>query len=134
MPVKYYCPKCSKRFVEWGAEKLGFKCPYCQDEEMTRLGSHGAPVKTKPSLKKKAAKKGKAAKSKKAAVVPKLAKTVDVDLPDKSLDADFGLTEEILTISDDDNENIVDADEGLPADLAFGFVAPPVGEVSPDSK
>lgn len=27
MPVKYECPKCGRRFAEWGAEKLGFKCP-----------------------------------------------------------------------------------------------------------
>jgi len=27
MPVKYQCPKCGRRFAEWGAEKLGFKCP-----------------------------------------------------------------------------------------------------------
>lgn len=30
MAVKYQCPKCGRRFTEWGAEKLGFKCP--QDE------------------------------------------------------------------------------------------------------
>ena len=27
MPVKYECPKCGRRFTEWGAEKVGFKCP-----------------------------------------------------------------------------------------------------------
>jgi len=27
MPVKYQCPKCGRRFAEWGAEKFGFTCP-----------------------------------------------------------------------------------------------------------
>ncbi len=28
MPGKYECPKCGRKFTEWGAEKLGFKCPH----------------------------------------------------------------------------------------------------------
>lgn len=38
MPVKYYCPKCDRRFVDWGAEKLGYKCPDCEDKVLIRLG------------------------------------------------------------------------------------------------
>lgn len=29
MAVKYECPKCGRRFIDWGAEKLGYKCPGC---------------------------------------------------------------------------------------------------------
>ncbi|MFM1921708.1 MAG: hypothetical protein RLZZ303_3342 [Candidatus Hydrogenedentota bacterium] len=27
MAVKYECPKCGRRYIDWGAEKLGYKCP-----------------------------------------------------------------------------------------------------------
>jgi len=52
MPIKYECPKCGRRFADWGAEKLGFKCPmdeHCPNDqqsadtaeevELVRLGS-----------------------------------------------------------------------------------------------
>ncbi|HOE65577.1 MAG TPA: hypothetical protein PLO62_03545 [Candidatus Hydrogenedentes bacterium] len=47
MAVKYQCPKCGRRFTEWGAEKTGFKCPHdewCPKEatgeiELIRVGS-----------------------------------------------------------------------------------------------
>jgi DNA-directed RNA polymerase subunit RPC12/RpoP len=39
--IKYYCPKCHKRFVEWGAKKSGFKCPNadCGHEELKLMDS-----------------------------------------------------------------------------------------------
>jgi len=53
MAVKYHCRKCGKRFVDWGAEKLEYKCPDCDDEELVRIGSaEDKPVK-RPSLKRK---------------------------------------------------------------------------------
>lgn len=39
MPVKYQCPKCERRYVEWGAQKFNFKCPHCVSEELMRLGA-----------------------------------------------------------------------------------------------
>jgi len=39
MPVKFQCPKCQKRFVEWGAAKTDFKCPDCDGEELVRVGA-----------------------------------------------------------------------------------------------
>ncbi len=47
MAVKYVCPKCGRKFTEWGAEKLGFKCPrdkFCpedatEDIELVRAGT-----------------------------------------------------------------------------------------------
>lgn len=56
MPVKYHCPKCGRRFVDWGAEKLGFKCPDCEGEELVRAGvSEDRPAK-RASLKRGARK------------------------------------------------------------------------------
>lgn len=53
MAVKYHCRKCGKRFVEWGAEKLGFKCPDCENEELVRVGVADEKVVRKPSLKRR---------------------------------------------------------------------------------
>ncbi len=41
MAIKYFCPKCHKRFVEWGAQKNGFKCPNpdCEKEELKLMDS-----------------------------------------------------------------------------------------------
>ncbi len=53
MPIKYHCPNCGKRFVDWGAEKLGFKCPDCGDVELARVGQHDeSNVSRRPSLKR----------------------------------------------------------------------------------
>jgi predicted RNA-binding Zn-ribbon protein involved in translation (DUF1610 family) len=63
MPVKFECPKCEKRFVQWGAEKLNFKCPSCEGEQLIRVGSGDDRPARKPTLRKRA-------KAEKAAVVP----------------------------------------------------------------
>jgi|JI81AbrownRNA_FD_contig_21_6718524_length_494_multi_5_in_0_out_0_1 hypothetical protein len=39
MAVKYQCPKCDRRYIEWGAQKLGFKCSNCPDEDLLRVGT-----------------------------------------------------------------------------------------------
>ena len=57
MPLKYYCPKCEKRFVDWGAEKLGFKCPECEDETLYRVGTQPDGDAEAPTLSKSAAKR-----------------------------------------------------------------------------
>lgn len=54
MAVKYACSKCEKRYIDWGAEKLGFKCPDCDGEELKLVGHEiTATAKKKPSLKRK---------------------------------------------------------------------------------
>jgi len=58
MPVKYECKKCNTRFVEWGAEKNEFKCPYCPDEALFRVGA--PPEEEAPSLKRRKPAKKKA--------------------------------------------------------------------------
>jgi len=63
MPVKYQCVKCSRRFADWGAEKMGFRCPKDEkcppdalgaDYELIRVGSveTEAPVPA-PTLKRR---------------------------------------------------------------------------------
>ncbi len=54
MAIKYHCPKCGKRYVEWGAEKLGFRCPDCQDEELIRVGASPDKLGQTPSLRRRA--------------------------------------------------------------------------------
>mgnify|MGYP000887331583 CR=1 FL=1 len=50
MVVKYFCPKCERRFVDWGAEKLGFKCPSCPNEELLRVGANEPQSLAAPRL------------------------------------------------------------------------------------
>lgn len=58
MASKYICSKCERKFIDWGAEKLGFKCPDCDDSELTLIGFEpAAKAKKKPALKRAAPKK-----------------------------------------------------------------------------
>jgi hypothetical protein len=60
MAVKYECPKCNRRFAEWGAEKYGFKCPgdeWCpadrpKDIDLVRVGAAEGKSGKRPSLKR----------------------------------------------------------------------------------
>lgn len=52
MAVKYQCPKCDRRFLDWGAEKLGFKCPTC-GEDLLRVGTAIDLPPTTSSLKRR---------------------------------------------------------------------------------
>lgn len=69
MAIKYECPKCGRKFTEWGAEKLGFKCPhdaFCpadapDDIELVRAGSGEDQMPKRSSLKRKPARKPVAA-------------------------------------------------------------------------
>ena len=55
--IKYYCPKCHKCFVEWGAKKTGFKCLACNGEDLKLLDSADLIESTdKPKLKRVAPK------------------------------------------------------------------------------
>jgi DNA-directed RNA polymerase subunit RPC12/RpoP len=60
MPIKYHCPKCGKRYVDWGAEKVGYRCPDCDDEELVRMGQptgSNASRAAAPTLRRKKKKK-----------------------------------------------------------------------------
>ncbi len=55
--IKYHCADCGKRYVEWGAKKLGFQCPDCEDTKLIPVEPSGTgPKSKKPSL-RRAAKK-----------------------------------------------------------------------------
>lgn len=56
MPPKYHCRKCGKKYVQWGADKLGFLCPQCDGEELVRVGGSGGAPPKRPSLKRTARK------------------------------------------------------------------------------
>ena len=61
MPSKYECPRCGRKFTQWGAEKLGFKCPKDQhcppdaqdDIELVPAGTAGDDRHTVKSLRKR---------------------------------------------------------------------------------
>ena len=79
MAVKYHCPKCEKRFIDWGAEKLGFKCPDCEDEKLIEVSHSAALVKAR-------AKKPKPKRKKKKAVVTRRPVAVEEPLTAKAAD------------------------------------------------
>jgi hypothetical protein len=53
MAIKYQCRSCGKRYMDWGAEKLGFKCPDCENEELVPAGQAEEKVARRPALKRK---------------------------------------------------------------------------------
>ena len=57
MAVKYHCPECphdpNRRWVEWGAEKLGYKCPDCGGELVQIVKASSAPAPKKSALKRR---------------------------------------------------------------------------------
>ena len=64
MAVKYECPKCGRKFTEWGAEKLKFHCPmdeWCPKDaskeiQFVKAGSGDSDGSRAPSLKRRAKK------------------------------------------------------------------------------
>lgn len=128
MPVKYECPRCEKRFVEWGAQKLKFKCPTCDGEELIRVGSgEDRPVK-KPTLRKRAKAPAKGKGEEVIAAVPDAGD--DEEYVEEEVEAEvlIGAGTEVLVKGDDDFDDdavvddedaeIVD-DEEVPQDLEF---------------
>ena len=69
MSIKYQCPKCGKRFIEWGAEKVDFKCTECEGQELLRVGRPESDKKSK-AAKAPSLRRGKKKKKKKAAAAP----------------------------------------------------------------
>ena len=106
MPVKFECPKCGRRFTEWGAEKNGLKCPddeWCthpgEEVELVRVGAQAEKPGKKTSLKRTPAKKA-APKPKKVPLV--------VEGEDEILAAD-GAT----ASADDGDDDIISDDEDV---------------------
>ncbi len=117
MAVKYHCRKCGKRFIDWGAQKLGFKCPDCGgDEELVRLGAADEKAARKPSLKRK---------PRRAVVVAPVSPEgiMGADLDDiDGAEAETEVTDSIFLDTEDDDTPVgVDLDDVIPADeLAEG--------------
>ncbi len=66
MAIKFECPRCGRNFTEWGAKRLGFKCPKdtncpkeAADEEikLIRPGSIDNKHASRASLKRTPAKR-----------------------------------------------------------------------------
>ena len=116
MAVKYHCPKCEKRYVEWGAEKLGFKCPECDGEALLLVGQADAkPAPKKPKLKRKSKSKSKA-KSKAKAKAKAKAKVED----EAKASLGMEVPEETFVNGQDLDAGISDLDDGDPVDVVGG--------------
>ncbi|HOV61055.1 MAG TPA: hypothetical protein PK349_08340 [Candidatus Hydrogenedentes bacterium] len=59
MAGKYYCPKCHRKFIDWGAEKVGFRCPSkgCDGEPLKLIDPKTLENMEKPKVKKPKRKK-----------------------------------------------------------------------------
>ncbi len=98
MAVKYFCPKCERRFVEWGAQKLDFKCPTeeCEQETLVLVGSTDLDGEDKPK-----AKRVKKAKS----IVPLTNPEDDIaELDGGFIDEDSDLDEEEEELEEEEEE------------------------------
>ncbi len=107
MPLKYYCPKCEKRFIDWGAEKLGFKCPTCTGETLFRVGTHPEGEDGAPSLSKGAAKRKLKPKAKiKAEVKGEFGDEVDTG-DSFAIDGEVDALDVDVVLEDDDGEAVL---------------------------
>lgn len=141
MPVKYHCAKCGRRFVDWGAEKLGFKCPDCGDQELVRIGVSDDRPSRRASLKRGSRKAVVAAPvelddelaaadgvplevDEEAVVDEEVEEPVTAFVVvDEEEGADFVRNPAELITSDADEDEV---DLDMPEDLTFGEVAPPI--------
>lgn len=106
MPIKYYCPKCHRRFLEWGAEKLSHTCPNaeCESAALVLMESTTLEAPEKPKLKK--------VKRKKTPPVIPMGDDFDVDeaMVDMPLeDEDF----EDVEVEEEETEEVEEAEEVL---------------------
>ena len=112
MPVKYECKKCNTRFVEWGAEKNEFKCPYCPRESLFRVGA--AAEEAAPSLKRK--------KPAKKAAAKKTEPVIEMDGIDTDLETDTAepeITEDGLVVVKEKNGDVLSDDDDEEPELDF---------------
>lgn len=122
MPVKYHCARCGRRFVDWGAEKLGFKCPDCEDQVLVRLGASEDRPGKRTSLKRGARK----------ALPVEPIETDDeeiyagVDDPDEVVEVEDVSPDDV---ADDEEEAFVATDE----EEGPGFARSPAELIPPDA-
>ncbi len=108
MPGKYSCPKCGRRFTEWGAERYGFKCPgdeWCPKDRpeeiaLVRVGMQddAKPAK-KPTLKRP---------TKRVVVTPSSMNEDEILVPDiEAIEADTDTDDDEIEEVEDDEEEVV---------------------------
>jgi len=126
MPVKFECPKCGRRFTEWGAEKNGRKCPddeWCthpgEEVELVRVGGPAEKPGKKPSLKRTPAKK--AARAKRLPIAASDDEILAADGADMSVDEEESDVEDedddiVAVAKGADEEEEVEIGKSLPAD------------------
>ncbi|MCX8065503.1 MAG: hypothetical protein N3G21_10080 [Candidatus Hydrogenedentes bacterium] len=118
--IKYICPKCGRKFVEWGAKKLDFKCPHCQDTELQRMGIRSDQIIATPKARRR----------------PRLVEEEsekEIEFPEEYLqeeyEEDFGLAQVNI---DEEEEISVEEDlhsiEEIPEDTFEDGVLPPEDE------
>lgn len=92
MAVKYICPKCGRRFVDWGAEKLQYKCPSeeCNGETLVLPGSENEEPEERPALKR----------SRKRKSGPSVASALDI------VEMDGTFIESDDNVDDDDDDDV----------------------------
>lgn len=109
MPVKYSCPKCGRRFAEWGAEKSGFKCPgdeWCPADrpdviELVRVGmkDDAKPAK-KPTLKRPV---------KRVVATPSSMNEDELLVPDiEEIEADTEIEDEDVDEVEDEEDDVIE--------------------------
>lgn len=115
MPVKYVCPRCGRRFAEWGAEKHGFKCPgdeWCPQDrpdniELLRVGMQEERSGKKPTLKRPV---------KRAAVVPSSMNEDEILVPDiEEIEADTVPVEEEFDEAEAEEEEVLEPEAEVEA-------------------
>jgi hypothetical protein len=122
MAIKFECPRCGRKFTEWGAERLGFKCPHdahcpkeAADEEIELIRSGGSDDKhaARASLKRTPAKR--------KAAIPKHSEDDEAIAPDveemeedeKSDDDDVDEESDAVVGGDDESADTDAVDEAV---------------------
>lgn len=154
MAVKYECPKCNRRFTEWGAEKFGFKCPsdeWCpadhpKDIDLVRVGAAETKSSKRPSLKRTPRRTSMPVPvpldiEEEEEMMTESFEPSDDDaetevmagIPAEPVDAEpFGADAEVIEI-EDPGEDAIDLD--MPEDDIFGEAgAPPAGDIPADAE
>jgi len=142
MAMKYQCRGCGKRFVDWGAEKLGFKCPDCENEELVPAGQAEEKVARRPALKRKPRRSAAASHVGESELIVQDIEEIEAEEVEVEFEHEEEGTPVFLAPEDDavqeglDIEDVVPPDELAEADtsdlplgddLPFADATPPLG-------
>lgn len=141
MAIKYECPKCGRRFTEWGAEKVGFRCPADEwsshtpgeEVELVRVGASDEHSPKRASLKRHSREAIRAAKP-----VLDEDETLVADVDEVLEDAEEEEEEEEVAVGEtevveeavivteeavveEDEDGVVEEEEGATADFGEEF-------------